>query len=140
MAPHIRTFQAADQPMVILLWNTVFPNDPPWNAPAEVIARKIALQDDLFLVCSLNDEIVGTVIAGFDGVRGWVHKLAVLPAHQRRGIASTLMQAAEQRLIAVGCPKLNLQVRASNKAVVDFYEKLGYSVEDRVSMGKRLQQ
>jgi ribosomal protein S18 acetylase RimI-like enzyme len=82
--------------------------------------------------------MAGTVIAGFDGVRGWVHKLAVHPNHQRQGIATRLMEAAERGLAALGCSKLNPQVRASNAGVVDFYLRAGYVVEDRISMSKRL--
>ena len=84
--------------------------------------------------------MVGTVIAGYDGVRGWVYHLAVDPSKRRRGIGRSLMQAVEVRLLRLGCPKLNLQVRAGNSSVVAFYRALGYAVEDRVSFGKRLDQ
>jgi len=77
-------------------------------------------------------------MVGFDGVRGWVHKLAVHPEAQRRGLASRLMHRAEQGLRNLGCAKLNLQVRASNLQVIAFYESLGFSVEDRASLGKPL--
>jgi hypothetical protein len=83
--------------------------------------------------------ILGTVVAGFDGVRGWVHKLAVLPEFQRQGFATRLMAAAEVQLKVMGCPKLNLQVRASNASVVAFYERSGYLIEDRISMSKLLE-
>jgi len=78
------------------------------------------------------------VLAGFDGVRGWVHHLAVLPTLRRLGLATQLMRAAEQGLTQLGCPKLNLQVRSTNADVVAFYESLGYAVEDRISLGKPL--
>ena len=122
----------------IALWNLVFPDDPPWNSPPEVIRRKLSVQRELFLVCLSDKALVGTVLAGFDGVRGWVHKLAVHPDYQRQGIATRLMAAAEQALTALGCPKLNIQVRASNAGVVDFYRRAGYVVEERISMSKRL--
>jgi ribosomal protein S18 acetylase RimI-like enzyme len=82
--------------------------------------------------------VVGSVMGGYDGHRGWIYALAVKPSHRRRGIASALMHAIERRLAAAGCGKLNLQVRASNSAVIAFYEALGFAVEARVSMGKRL--
>ena len=96
------------------------------------------VQRELFLVATVDDQVVGTVLAGFDGFRGWVNKAATHPSHQRRGIASRLMQAAEDALAGMGCPKLNLQVRGENAAVVEFYRRAGYQIEDRVSMGKRL--
>lgn len=135
----IRTFEPQDAPAVVELWETIFPNDPPWNAPTDVIERKLAVQSDLFLVCIAAERLVGTVLAGFDGVRGWIHKLAVYPECQRQGIASRLMKAAEGGLAKMGCPKVNLQVRSSNAAVVDFYRSAGYAIEDRISMGKRLE-
>jgi ribosomal protein S18 acetylase RimI-like enzyme len=79
---------------------------------------------------------VGTVIAGYDGYRGWVYPLAVHPDQQRNGFGHDLMGAAEARLKAMGCPKLNLQVRSSNAQVIAFYRRLDYSVEDRASLGK----
>jgi ribosomal protein S18 acetylase RimI-like enzyme len=134
----VRPFETYDEPSVIALWEHVFPDDPVWNKPSDVIHRKLSVQRELFLVCTFNEHLAGTVLAGFDGVRGWIHKLAVHPDFQRKGLASLLMSAAEDRLLELGCPKLNLQVRSTNTAVIEFYENAGYLVEDRVSMGKRL--
>lgn len=137
--PEIRVYTAADQDGVIALWRQVFPGESGWNEPADVIARKLTVQPDLFFVAVQDRQVVGTVMAGFDGVRGWVHKLAVHPEAQRRGLASRLMHRAEQGLRNLGCAKLNLQVRASNLQVIAFYESLGFSVEDRASLGKPLE-
>jgi len=115
-----------------------FPNDPPWNDPHEVIRRKRLVQPELFLVGLLDGTVVCTVIGGYDGFRGWVYHLATAPEHQREGFGRQMMSAIESRLADIGCPKLNLQVRATNDAVVAFYEALGYRAEDRVSLGKRL--
>lgn len=134
----IRPYEAKDQTQVIALWNEVFPDDPPWNEPASMIRRKLTVQPELFLVAHVTGEVAGTVLAGFDGVRGWVHHLAVRASYRRQGLASSLMTAAEEGLAALGCPKVNLQVRATNSAVVAFYRSLGYEVEDRTSLGKRL--
>jgi ribosomal protein S18 acetylase RimI-like enzyme len=134
----IRSFVPADRPALVLLWARVFPADPPWNAPEVMIANKLKVQPDLLLVGDLDGSIVGAVMAGFDGVRGWIYHLAVAPEHRRRGFATLLVRAAEAGLRAPGCPKVNLQVRASNQEVVAFYESLGYQVEPRVSMGRRL--
>src|SRR5712691_2561752 len=110
----VRTYQARDQPGVIALWRDVFRDDPPWNEPALVIRRKAGTQPELFLVGELRGEVVATVLAGFDGFRGWVYHLAVAPPHRRRGFGSVLMSEAEARLRRLGCPKVNLQVRAEN--------------------------
>lgn len=83
--------------------------------------------------------MVGAVMVGYDGHRGWINYLAVHPDHRRCGLGSVLMAAAEQRLAELGCPKVNLQVRASNQEAVAFYRRIGYSVDDVVSMGRRLE-
>jgi ribosomal protein S18 acetylase RimI-like enzyme len=134
----IRPYRAADREPVVSLWRLVFAGDPPWNEPGDVIERKQSVQSDLFLVGVLNDRVIGTVLAGFDGVRGWVHHLAVTPELQRRGFAGHLMDRAEEKLLELGCPKLNLQVRRTNAAVVGFYESRGYAQDDVVSLGKPL--
>lgn len=136
--PIIRMFEAADRAAVIALWKLVLPSDAAWNEPGEVIERKMHVQPELFFVAASEGDVVGTAIAGFDGVRGWIHKLAVHPNWRRRGLASNLMQSAEQGLRDMGCLKLNLQVRASNLDVLKFYQALGYEVEDRASLGKPL--
>ena len=138
--PKVRAYNPRDQQSVVELWATVFPDDPPWNEPRDVIQRKSSVQPELFMVCEIEGRVVGTVLAGFDGVRGWVHHLAVLPELRRRGLATRLMRAAEQGLTNSGCPKLNLQVRATNSGVVAFYQSLGYAIEDRISLGKPLGQ
>ena len=134
----IRAYREPDEAGVIRLWGVVFPDPPPWNDPATDIRRKRGVQPDLFLVALLQGEVVGTVMAGYDGHRGWIHLLAVTPKLQTGGVGRALMAEAERRLAAYGCTKVNLQVRASNPEVVAFYEKLGYGVEDRISLGRRL--
>jgi ribosomal protein S18 acetylase RimI-like enzyme len=134
----IRPYESRDQAQVVALWNEVFPDDPPWNEPASMIRRKLTVQPELFLVAHVTGEVAGTVLAGFDGVRGWVHHLAVRASYRHQGLASSLMTAAEKGLAALGCPKVNLQVRATNSAVIAFYRSLGYELEDRASLGKRL--
>lgn len=134
----IRSFQPDDEAGVIALWNVVFPAGAAWNNAEDVIARKRTVQPDLFYVAAHQDRVVGTIVAGFDGVRGWIHKLAVHPDVRRHGVASRLMRRAERGLKDIGCPKINLQVRASNLEVLAFYRALGYAVEDRASLGKPL--
>jgi ribosomal protein S18 acetylase RimI-like enzyme len=135
---NIRPYQEADEAAVIALWREAFPNEPAHNVPAEVIRRKLAVQRELFLVAEIGGALAGTVVAGYDGHRGWLHKVAVAAAHRRRGVGTALVRRAEAALRAAGCPKINLQVRASNAGVVAFYESLGYAVEAVVSLGKRI--
>jgi ribosomal protein S18 acetylase RimI-like enzyme len=134
----IRSFTETDADQVIQLWRNVFPDDPPWNVPKADIERKLAVQRELFLVGGLNQRIIATVMAGFDGHRGWVHLVAVHPDYRRRGFGRAMMIEAEKKLREIGCTKINLQVRDTNQKVVAFYETLGFAVEERVSMGKRL--
>lgn len=135
----IRAFHESDEEQVIALWRTAFAADPPWNEPTEIIRRKLEVQRDLFLVGELDGRIVATVIAGYDGFRGWVYHLAVATEERRRGLGRAMTKEAEKKLRARGCPKVNLQVRARNADVVDFYRKIGYSVEEHTSMGKLLE-
>ena len=134
----VRPYAREDRDELRHLWLLAFPDDPPQNAPERMIDAKLKVHDDLLLVAVRGTRVVGAVIAGFDGVRGWIYHLAVLPEHRRLGIATKLMRSAEKALHALGCPKINLQVRLANTEVVAFYETLGYRIEDRVSMGRRL--
>jgi ribosomal protein S18 acetylase RimI-like enzyme len=135
----IRPFESRDQAALEDLWGRVFADDPPWNAPAVMIANKLKVQPELLLVGVFDDALVGAVMAGFDGVRGWIYHLAVAPEARRRGIATQLVRAAESGLRELGCPKVNIQIRASNSAVVAFYQRLGFALEERVSMGRHLE-
>lgn len=120
------------------LWREVFPDGPPWDAADVAIPAKLAVQPELFIVALDGGQVVGSIIAGYDGHRGWIYMLAVSNSHRRRRIGSALVQEAQARLAAMGCQKINLQVRTSNAEVVEFYKKLGYTIEERISMGKRL--
>ncbi|MBC8450460.1 MAG: GNAT family acetyltransferase [Chloroflexi bacterium] len=111
----IRPYVEADEPAVVALWREVFPHAPAWNDPAADIRRKLAVQRELFLVASRGSHIVGTAMGGYDGHRGWVYYVVVSPRHRRQGIGTALMNGVEERLAEMGCPKVNLQVRASNE-------------------------
>ncbi|MEM9624050.1 MAG: GNAT family acetyltransferase [Pseudomonadota bacterium] len=138
LTPCVRRFTPQDQPGVVALWQLVFPDEPEWNESNALIRTKLTVQPELFFVCEWDNRLVGTVIAGFDGVRGWVHKVACHPDAQRNGVARLLMEAAESALAALGCNKLNLQVRAGNHSALAFYQAAGYQIEDRISLGKHL--
>ncbi len=133
-----RAFRLEDQQAVIRLWEKcglVVPQ----NDPAADIACKLQVQPELFQVGLLDDVIIATVMAGYEGHRGWINYLAVDPRFRRRGIGRRMVEAVEAKLRTFGCPKINLQVRESNDGVIAFYRRLGYSVDAVVSLGKRLQ-
>ena len=134
----IRSFLEKDEEQVITLWREAFSNDPPWNEPAQIIRRKLEVQRDLFLVGQIDGAVVATVIAGYDGFRGWVYHLAVASEQRRKGFGRAMMAEVEKKLRALGCPKINLQVRAWNADVIAFYERLGYKVDEHTGMGKLL--
>jgi ribosomal protein S18 acetylase RimI-like enzyme len=134
----IRPYKDSDKANVTLLWREVFPDAPPWNHPETNIEQKVAVQRELFLVAILGEKLVGTSMGGYDGHRGWIYYVAVHPDHRRQGIGSALMNRVEKDLAQIGCPKINLQVRSSNHQLVLFYKRLGYDVEERISMSKHL--
>jgi ribosomal protein S18 acetylase RimI-like enzyme len=120
------------------LWRDAFPNDNAWNAAKISIPEKLRVQPDLLLVAVESGLVVGSIMAGYDGHRGWISRIAVLKSNRRQGIGEALIREAEKRLAALGCSKVNLQVVTSNATVLGFYQSLGYHVEERVSMSKRL--
>ncbi|EKN44036.1 MULTISPECIES: GNAT family acetyltransferase [Pseudomonas syringae group] len=123
---------------VIDLWTTVFNDDAPHNRPDLSIDMKLAAQDRLFFVVIVEGRLAGTLLAGYDGHRGWLYSVAVDPAQRGRGLGTALIRHAEQALIELGCLKINLQIRTSNEGVQAFYESLGYVQEPLISMGKRI--
>jgi len=129
---------AVHRPDTVVLWKTVFGYDTAHNEPNLAVERKLAVDDGLFWVALDGDKVVGSIMAGYDGHRGWLYSLAVSPEHRGRGLGARLVKTAEQALSDRGCVKINLQIIESNAPVKAFYETLGYSVEPRVSMGKRL--
>jgi ribosomal protein S18 acetylase RimI-like enzyme len=113
----------------------------PENDPGQDIARKLRVNPEWFLVAqSADGAIVGTVMAGYEGHRGWINYLAVASGRQRGGLGRALMEEAEKLLRAAGCPKINLQVRTGNAQVIEFYRRLGFVPDDVLSLGKRLVQ
>lgn len=136
--PVIRPFEDADEAAVVALWQRAGLTRP-WNDPAKDIRRKRAEQPELFGVLTEHGEIVGTVMAGYEGHRGWINYLAVDPSRRQQGLGRRLMNWSEVRLRERGCPKINLQVRHGNEAVLAFYAALGYADDNVVSLGKRLE-
>ncbi len=134
----IRSYQPGDRSSVIEMWDQAWPEPAPHNLPAGDIDRKMADSPDLFLVAEIDGIIAGSVLAGFDGHRGWINRLVVKPEHRRLGVGQQLVREAELRLSRIGCQKVNLQIREADESVVSFYESLGYRVEPRTMMGKLL--
>lgn len=134
----IRPFRLPDTEDVVALWETAGLTRP-WNDPRKDVIRKLGVQPELFLVAvNEDDRVVGSVMAGYDGHRGWMNYLAASPDARGLGIGRALVEHVEAALRELGCPKVNLQVRSTNAEVVAFYEHLGYSVDDTVDLGKRL--
>lgn len=134
----IRAYTQQDKEDVISLWDEcglVVPQ----NNPAKDIERKLKVDPELFLVGLRENAVVATVMGGYEGHRGWINYLAVKPAQQRKGYGQAIMQAVEALLIKKGCPKINLQVRKTNESVIAFYAAIGYSNDNVVGLGKRLE-
>ena len=133
----IRPFKPEEQNEVIALWQAcglVVPQ----NNPQRDIQRKLEVNPEWFLVGLLEGKIVAACMAGYEGHRGWINYLAVLPAFQRQGIATALVREVELLLRRAGCPKINLQIRETNTKVIRFYTKVGFLRDPVISMGKRL--
>jgi len=133
----IRPYREADEDAVVALWHEC-DLVRRWNDPVKDIGRKLLVQRDLFLVGLLDGRLVATVMAGYEGHRGWINYLAVAPNSRKRGFGRLLMDEAEARLREMGCPKINLHVRRSNAEAARFYRSMGYAEDDVLSMGKRL--
>lgn len=133
----IRVFRQDDYEEVLTLWERCDLLRP-WNDPEMDIERKLRCGADLFLVAELAGEVVGSIMGGYDGHRGSAYYLGVHPDFRGRGIANALISRLEKKLIARGCPKINLMVREDNEAVIGMYEKLEYEIGGSVTLGKRL--
>ncbi len=136
MKIQLRPFTPSDQTSLIDLWNNVFPNPRAHNLPQRIIAEKCAVQAGLLLLAVQNDRVIGSIIAGYDGHRGWLNLVAVLPEYQRQGVGKQLVEYAFEKLSAAGCSKVNIQIREGNEAVITFYQRMGFAIEPRVSMGR----
>jgi ribosomal protein S18 acetylase RimI-like enzyme len=145
----IREYAPADEEQVVALWTSVFgcssmplgPRSPSYaearNDPRRVLAHKTAW-DARVLIAADGARVLGTLMVGYDGHRGWFYRLAVLESARRGGIGRALVSEGERRLRALGCQKLNLQVHTHNDAAARFWSALGYRREPRVDFGKDL--
>jgi ribosomal protein S18 acetylase RimI-like enzyme len=133
----LRPFRIDDTEAVVQLWDDAGLTRP-WNDPRLDIERKMAVQPELFLVAEDGDAAIGSVMAGYDGHRGWLYYLAVADSHRGRGVARALVTEAERLLREMGCPKVQLMVREGNERVLGFYDALGYERFSVSNTGKRL--
>jgi ribosomal protein S18 acetylase RimI-like enzyme len=133
----IRPFLDSDEAAVIALWEACGLTRS-WNDPRKDVARKRSVQREWFLVGTQDGAVIASIMIGYDGHRGWINYLAVAPDQRLHGHARALMREAERLLAAAGCPKVNLQIRTANAAVIEFYKRIGYAQDDVVSFGRRL--
>ena len=133
----VRDFVSEDTDAVIALWGGCDLLRP-WNDPHKDVARKLTDKNGAFWVATTGDDVIASVMVGYDGHRGSINYLAVAPVFQRTGVGARLMQQAEAFLIALGCPKVSFCVRKDNADVLAFYDGLGYDVDDVHFLGKRL--
>ena len=132
----IKKYTAEHRTALAALFLAAFPDDPPWNAPTLMIADKLAHQPDgLLLGIDTSKHLVAAVIAGYDGHRGWINSLAVLPSARRRGYGKQMVDHAVSWLNDLGAVKVNLQIRGGNDGLRQYYEDLGFIEEPRISMG-----
>lgn len=134
---NIRTFRLDDTQQVVELW-TECGLVKDWNDPVRDIHRKMAVNPELFLVGEIDGKIIATIMGGYEGHRGWINYLAVAKECRSQRYARQLLTVIEDKLLALECPKINLQIRSTNLEVLEFYKHLGYVVDEAVSMGKRL--
>lgn len=137
MSVRIRAFEERDTEPAVALWQAAGLTRP-WNDPYLDIERKLAVQRELFLVAVDGDEVVGTVMGGYDGHRGWLYYLATAATHRGRGVGAALVAEVERLLLAMGCPKVQLMVRPDNQGARGFYAALEYEPFDTWATGKRL--
>jgi ribosomal protein S18 acetylase RimI-like enzyme len=109
------------------------------NNPKVDIKEKMNFQPDLFFLGFLKKKLVSSIMIGYDGHRGWINYLAVHPNFQRNGIGTIMMDFATKKLLELGCQKINVQVRNSNRFAVNFYQKIGFTDDQVIGMGKRIQ-
>ena len=134
----IREFRIEDYPAVRELWHAAALELRPGDE-LEDIKLKLQRDPDLFLVSEQDNRIVGSVIGGWDGRRGWIYHLAVSPNYQRKGIGAGLVEELENRLVAKGAKMINAQVHKLNTISATFFKAMGYDERSHLIMiGKQL--
>jgi len=132
----IRRFEIEDTDGVLAVWESaglLRGNSNPRND----IQKKLRHSPGSFFIGLYDGMIAATVMVGYDGLRGWLYRLAVRPEYQRRGIGTAMVEHAESWLREQGCPRVKLQIHPDKAGVVEFYRKRGFEVQELISMGKR---
>lgn len=132
---HIRYYTNEDKKQVILLWQKVFFDAPPWAEPSILLKKKLEV-DNLVFVAEDNGKVIGSSMAGYDGHSGWVYSVAVEPEHRMKGVGKELVHFATEVLKGLGAIKVGLQVDSNNKGVIEFYKSIGFEIEDRINMSR----
>ncbi|HWT96363.1 MAG TPA: GNAT family acetyltransferase [Terriglobales bacterium] len=134
----IRSARLEDESSVVEVWRVcdlvASYNDP----AADFRFAKAGACSDVLVGEDETGRIVGSVMIGHDGHRGWLYYVAAVPDARGSGIGRDMVQAGEEWLRQRGVVKAQLLVRETNTKVVSFYEHLGYEVAPRVIMGKWL--
>jgi ribosomal protein S18 acetylase RimI-like enzyme len=134
---HLADISPVDFPAVIALWEEAGLTRQ-WNPPAADLQRALDTETSTVLGAVVADRLVGTVMVGHDGHRGWVYYLAVATTERGTGLGRALMDGAEAWLVARGVVKVQLMVRHTNTAVTGFYDRLGYTDAEVRVLAKRL--
>lgn len=132
-----RKYRASDAPRLAALWRASFPDYTGYNAPEAILAAKLAVDDHLYVIEDAG-ALLASCLVGYDGHRGWLYAVAVASSRRGEGLGRRIVEHAIERLRAMGCVKVNLQIRGGNDEVADFYRRLGFDIEERISMGRRL--
>lgn len=133
----IRPAAAADLSALNALWERCGLH-PSRSDTSERLAALIEFCGGLFLAASRGDEVVGSVMASWDGRRGWINRLAVAPSARGAQLGDRLMAEAERRLRAIGCDKVNLLIEPDNAGIERFYRRHGYERDELIFMEKWL--
>ena len=133
----IRSFQQEDEAPLIKLWEKC-ELVVAWNDPSKDISRNVQLDPEELLLGWYDKSLIASVMAGYEGHRGWINYLAVVPEFRRKGLGKTMMKAAKTYLEHFECPKINLQIRAQNHQVIEFYKSIGFLQEEVINLVKRL--
>jgi len=137
----IRAFQfPEDYPEIYALWQSAGPGIQVRKSdePDEIL-KKLDRDPDLFLVAESENQIIGSVVGGFDGRRGMVYHLAVSDTFRQHGVGAALMAALEERLRNKGCIRYYLLVKRDNVSAIKFYENLGWQSMDLNIFGKDIE-
>jgi ribosomal protein S18 acetylase RimI-like enzyme len=125
-AAAIRPARADEAPRILALWQEAEATPSPTDTHGEVL-KLLGEPAAVLLVAEVDGRLVGTVIGGWDGWRGNIYRLAVLPAYRRRGIGRALVGKAERRLRGMGARRISALVESDHPWATDFWNSLGVS-------------